>query len=934
MYRSCLLLLLFLSTTLLYSQTNNPYQTLIYQITTDEYIELEKGAILKESYLHTLVDSTFKNELPSLGLGYYIKAYPQQEQLQLQVIANTSISAILRMSKRDLMLEVIDSMGIPISNAFLFLKDKAIPFDKKTNSYRLKKWKEKVAPIMVKAKGEVVFYYTSKNGYRHDGYTKLFAYRLKAPLRLTKRIWWRLKDGFAYGEWFPYRNRKYKGYLALSQPKYRPNDTLKIKGYFTNKRGKPLNRPLEFRLNNNGKNRLTKMVLPIEKGVYILNIPLHDSLNLTVDKPGNIYVYDYRKFDDYQVKFHRFQYEDYQLDEVTYSLTANKKVYEYGEKVVLKATGKFKTGQFIPDGILRLTLRTKYTPHKNIPNHRFFDKQVIVKNVLWETEIPLSANKPTQILVPDSIFSKVELPVYAEAEFTNSNGEVQYKNLSFAIKAPIQPQPLSLTLVGAYIIGTSSDTASEKPMVEWFVYNKDESLEGTKLVQLPHKERVNGHLYGYDISLPNSPDFVSLMLEDSLDLVEINGKHQGNKININLENPRRLSITYQLYKGKKLVETSANDQAIIAINRNAVIGKNYVLKYQYSWAGKLMEKEERFIYLKKALNITIEQPKIVIPGQQVPIKVIVQNQKKRPIKGVNLTAGAINGQFNSNNHFTELEVPYKVSKNPKIFHDISISPEISFPKNSLPITKAWAAKTRVDSQLFYQLRFPESSVFMHYDSVQKTDFHQNIAQFAPYLIKNGQAQPIYMIYCNRKLVYYYDVDDNPPYAFVGQEGYNAIQLRTKNYAYQIDSVLLKKGQKLAFSIDVNRLDRTRLTVHGTRTNHKQLGVEETKPLSINRTKASLLMTPLEKRIIGQSMFVFQPRSGRHHLFQDSINIHIFSHQKYVAKKTFKLGPFYPNQPLNYVLLDGFETSFLFEPNFNYQLSKNRERLYEYSFFGR
>ncbi len=924
MYQNCLLLLLCLSTTLLYSQQNNPYQTLVYQITTDEYIALEKGTTLNESYLHTLVDSTFKKELPALGLGYYIKAYPQQEQLQLEVIANTSISLISRSNKRDLMLEVIDSMGIPISNASVFLKNKAIPFDKKTNSYRLKKWKEKVAPIMVKANGEVIFYHIKKNRYRYDGYSKTFAYRIKAPARLAKRIWWRLKDGFAYGEWFPNRSRTYKGYLALSQPKYRPNDTLKIKGYFTNKRGKPLNRPLEFQLNNNGKNRLTKIVSPVEKGVYILNIPLHDSLNLTLDKTGNIYVYDNRKWEDHQVKSHRFQYEDYQLDEVTYSLTSNKKVYEYGEKVSLKAAGRFKTGQFIPDGTLRLTLRTKYTPQKNIPNHRFFDKQVIVKNLLWETVIPLSANKPTQILVPDSIFSKVELPVYAQAEFTNSNGEVQYKNLSFAIKAPVQPQPLSLTLAGAYIIGTSSDTSTKKSMVEWFVYDEDESLEGTKLVQLPHKERVNGQLYGYDISFPNSPDFISLMLEDSLDLVGINGKHHGNKVNIKLENPRQLSITYQLYKGKKLVETSVSDQAIIAINRNAVANKNYVLKYQYVWAGRLMQKEERFIYLKKALNIAIEQPKTVIPGQQIPIKIIVRNQKNHLVKGVNLTAGSINGQFNNNSHFTKLEVPYKLSKSPKIFHDIAISPEISFPKGSLPITKSWATKTRVDSQLFYQLRFPESGVFMQYDAVQKTDFHQNIAQFAPYLIKDGRAQPIYMIYCNRKLVYYYDVDDNPPYVFVGQEGYNSIQLRTKNYTYQVDSVLLKKGQKLEFSIDVNQLD-------GTGANRVQLSNEVTNPLSIKQTKASLLMTPLEKQLIENTMFVFQPKSGKHHLFQDSTNIHIFSPQKYSPQKTFKLGPFYPNQSLNYVLKDSFETSFLFEPNFNYQLSKNRERLYEYNF---
>ncbi len=912
MTRNCLILLCCFSITTLLAQRNNTPQALVYQITTDEYIELEKGETLNERYLHTLVDSTFNQLNPFLGYGYYIKVYPQEEQLQLEVIAKTSISAILQMNKRDLMVVVLDSMGRTITDATVLIKNKRIPFDKKTKTYRLKKWKEKEGRIMVKTKNEAIFYELAKEGYRYGNYDKSLIYKLKAPVRLTKRVWWRVKEGIKYGEWFPYRDKEYKGYIALNQPKYRPNDTLKIKGYFTNKRGKPLKRPLTFSIHSNGQ-KLSKVITPIEKGVYLLNVPLEDTLNLTLDRPVNIFVYDERKWDSHHVKSHRFDYEEYQLDEVNYSLSTDQKTYEYGEKVIIKATGKFKTGEYIPDGTIRLKLSTKYAQNNTIKPSIFWDKKVIIKEVLWETTIPLANNKPTQILVPNSIFPKAALPIDVKAVFTNSNGEIQYKNVNFSIEKPMVQRPLNLNLEGEFITAKVRKEAPEKsPTVEWFVYKKDGKVEGTKLVQLPYKERVNGHLYGYDISYPDSNYLVHLFFKDSLDQVTVNGKHLGNKINITCNNPRRLAITYQLFKGKTLVESSQSDQKIIRINRNAS-NKNYLLKYQYHWGGQLTTKEERFIYLKKELQIAIEQPTTIIPGQEVAIKIKVKNQKERVIKGVNLTAGAINGQFNLTNHFTPLNVPYKLSKNPKTFHHIALEPSTYFPKNALPITRKWTKKTKVDKHLFYKLRFPDTGVHLQYDTITKTDFHQNIAQFAPYLVKNGQAQPIYMIYCNKKLVYYYDVDDYPPYAFIGQAGYNSIQLRTLNYTYQIDSVLLKKGQKLAFSVDIHHYPK-----HQTQ-------------LKIRRTPTSPLMTDLEKKILNQAIFGIRPLWGRHHLFQDSSNIHIFTHNSYRPKTILKMGPFLPKNNLTFILKDKFKNKFYFEPNFSYSLQKNRERLYEYFF---
>lgn len=98
--------LVFLSTFQLFRQTKNNYQTLIYQISPKEYIQLEKGAILHEKHLHTLVDSTYKNTVFT-KLGYFIKKFPSQQvvlteqkhSLNLGITTVVAINKIMKYSE-------------------------------------------------------------------------------------------------------------------------------------------------------------------------------------------------------------------------------------------------------------------------------------------------------------------------------------------------------------------------------------------------------------------------------------------------------------------------------------------------------------------------------------------------------------------------------------------------------------------------------------------------------------------------------------------------------------------------------------------------------------------------------------------------------------------------------------------------------------------
>ncbi|MEM1124199.1 MAG: hypothetical protein AAGJ18_27425, partial [Bacteroidota bacterium] len=362
-------------------QTNLDYQPLFYRISTAEFIQLQEGKEIDSSYLHTPVDISIK-KLDYDHYGYFIEAHPDKEDLRLTVIAQPSVSIIPLHNQRDFALRVVDSMGIALKTANVYWNKKRIPYHSKTKSYRLKKWSKRTGQLKVLAQDEVVYYnITQKPDWYHPN--KTFGYHLKAPARWVKNGYWKTRNWAGSGGfWAPY-DREYKGYIAFNQPKYRPNDTLKIKAFLANKRGKPLKKALELNISG-GKGRFKQMVTPTTLGNYTSNIVLHDSLNFDLDRNCRVWFYDERINSIREVKSHHFYLEDYQLDEVVYDLKTDEKTYEYGEKISIQAMGKYQTGQFIADGSVRLVVQTDYAT-QYLSSYDFFDQEVLVKDTVWTT---------------------------------------------------------------------------------------------------------------------------------------------------------------------------------------------------------------------------------------------------------------------------------------------------------------------------------------------------------------------------------------------------------------------------------------------------------------------------------------------------------------------------------------------------------------------
>jgi len=159
----------------------------------------------------------------------------------------------------------------------------------------------------------------------------------------------------------------------------------------------------------------------------------------------------------------------------------------------------------------------------------------------------------------------------------------------------------------------------------------------------------------------------------------------------------------------------------------------------------------------------VSQPTIIQPGETVRVKVKIKDDKGKDAANVNLTALSINDQF-KNTYVNGPKIKIGPFKKPKEKPNYRTSSREKIKRKK--INKDWVQKMDLEEELFYKIRYPKKGLLLHYEKIEGDSFYQNITQFAPYIVNNGEEQPILMIKANRKLVYYYDVDDNPPYSFI------------------------------------------------------------------------------------------------------------------------------------------------------------------------
>ncbi len=918
---SCICFLSILTAT--HAQKKLNTTTFIYKINANQAKDFYMDQLRKDFesyYFYDLVDSfstkSYEKKLPQ---GFFLYVSASNEALKIELNIEQSIFVVPIKEDQDLVLHVIDSLFQPIANAKIRYGRKKIKYNNKTKDYRLKTGKEE-GLITIEAQGDTIFYELERDD-DIDNWKERWKSMALSQWWKKKKAKWRIKRKNRLPNIGRLKYTKGKGYLSISQPKYRPLDTVKVKAYLASKKAKPLTEPVIFaffdrRLEySNAAHKVkpihTIKVSPSSPGNYTTSFVLSDSLK--IDQSYYLYILKSMEGEERICYFQqRFHLEDYELDVVKYSLDMPRHNHEFylpHEKIIVAVSGKDQNNLFIPDGQVKISLSTNQLSS-------LYTSTAYIPDFLWEESFQLSSNNITKIVIPWDKLPKAKIGIYLKAEFFNSSGAYEVKTKNFEIdnqsnyiRMDLKDNQLHIdywengknTPINALLTKTFSD------------YIHDKNPKHTTSIKLPYKKQINSYAELYQVSLKNNfgksvSDELEVNLSDNS--VYCRGYRTRDSVSFSLNNPCAIPVSYYIYIDKKLVKSGATQLKNLIIHEKISHKKSAYLIYYYSWKGGLHHKIANAYYSSERLKIKIEQPKKIIPSESVSVKIKVTDDKNQPVPNTNLTAVAINDAFKQKNIFSYSSTKFQKTKELKGRYEneyYSIDEYANTPYNA-----KWYKKLNLKQSLYYRVRFPEKGILMEKRIIDSDPFYEKIAQFAPYISQNGRLQAIHLIYCNNELIYFSGTDETKPYSFVGQEGYNTIKIRTKDKEWTIKNVLLTKGQKLELAIDLNSYKNHPL--------HKNISYQN-KPTHF---------TTFEQKLLNKTILVLQRNyNSNTYIWQNTSNIHY--NNSYLGRDIF-LGPFSEGAKIHIARKEKYKTDFIFEGGYAYKVKNNKARLYEHHWF--
>ncbi|MES2113172.1 MAG: carboxypeptidase-like regulatory domain-containing protein [Bacteroidota bacterium] len=776
------------------------YYTYIYKLDASDISQFynHRNKEPGDKLLHNLVDSiktdkVWENNLPA---GNYLKVYALQNNLQYTLIENHSAFLKLMHNNNDLRFILLDKKGTPITNASVYVNNHPVAYDEKTALYH-KSVSKKDSLIRVDYEGVINYFPIKQSRYYNS------------RRHWLKRTWYSITRMFSKPNYNSYRyrqNRKYTGFMVFNKPLYKPNDTVKFKAFILNSASrKPISVPqllvrLCKRSDEDGK--IIGRVNSYRNGGYEYSFVLSDSLKIDLDEEYAINLedlsaakYDLDKYDgdksESEILAQRkvyftgsFKYEEYELKTIHFSMRTDKKEHGPGVplSVYFKATDENDLP--VPDGRIRLTLTTVGALPYN-------SRHVFVPDTLWEHKMPLDPIGETKIILPDSIFPKANISYHLDADFLNSDNELQsagsdasYSYDKYRVNISLSADTL-LATVNIY------GKPAKMPAIISAINEHRDTISKTRVI-LPYKLLFNPNATTYNIETDSTDN--DFDLKDSTSNVSLTGYRTADSVFVKINNERKLELWYSVFSGDKLMDAGKTSGPSY---RHAYKGtKNVTFVANFIWGGEPKSEKVEVPLSENVLTINVKQPVTVNPGQRAQTDIVVTDNNGKPVPNTDLTAWSLTRKFN----YTPPYVPYldkvrkgKTSKAP--YDIIKLSERGLISLN----WQRWGREIGLDSIVYYQFTHP-STVFRIEEPA--TD---SITQIAPFVVRDGSILPVHIVYIDDRPVYFSQAQQMQRYSFRVTPGKHTIRFRTVNQSIKIDSVNVERSKKLILSINADTL---------------------------------------------------------------------------------------------------------------------------------
>lgn len=748
---------------------DHPDETFIYEISNKEAEKLLKSEpkdslILK--MLHTPAGS-FKGKWENRPeQGHFIFASISKNRVNYSYTPVMPFQVFLFKEYGILTLQVVDAEGNIRDDAKVKIKgrwklfDTGIYFDKTSHTYTIDDWSEKSNRLLT---------------VELDKFTAIF--------NLSKHF----VDPWYGGRDYSDDGPDFYSYMITDKNKYKPGETVRFKSYALSNKKKPLKKDLEVWMRT-GKSyynyKKIKMVSSYHPGGYAGEIELHDSLKLKLD---DYYGYGIQLRDDKGriVANTSFKYEDYEL----YDSRLETKIKNYSH--FYPDTNYLEIKAVDANGLILQDMRAEISIMRNHVSESFTDILVIPDTLLYK-KIELDNNTPTVVNIPPDLFGKSNCSynIYVKAytydnQILNSGNSAQFYSSYYDIPTFTRND----TVCFKY-----NELGIEKSISAELSYNNTEEV---KKITLPYEEPFKQSLNGYRIRIPENGYSKYINTTNIGSHLDIKGGISTDSFNIELKNPLNLEVSWYIYKGNELLEKGSGTEFDFKYPNTDLELTHYVEIFYFM--GTVEQSYRRtFIPKTEFLDVNIDLPERIYPGQTLDATITVKDHMGRPVKDADLTAFAVNSQLNY--HIPDL--PYYGSMPRTREERSSYTINKRYHSFNVPLNyEYWNERAQLDKMKYYQFTYPHDTIFKHV--VNTPD---SITQFAPFVMKDGKAVKIYVIENNGCPIYFSWTEQPKGYSFaVSDTAKSQITLRLYDCAIILHPMTFEQGKKTIISVDLDHL---------------------------------------------------------------------------------------------------------------------------------
>ncbi|MFD0749514.1 alpha-2-macroglobulin family protein [Mucilaginibacter calamicampi] len=837
-------------------------------------------------------DSKWNNTLPP---GNYFLVFAAGNKLKYELVENHSAWLKVLQNNVDTRFIITDVNGKQLNNITVRINNSNVAFDETTGTYH----------ASVKEHTWVRADYAGVSNYFILGRNQIN--RGYTPALFTKRWfsnkWYRIKRIFASqknNNW-QYRQRlqvitDYRSFIVFNKPLYKPRDTVKFKAFILDKHGKPINTSrLLLRIQNDSGDdgKVLGYVNSYRKGGFESNFVLTDSLDLDLDEEYFISLEDPSSIkysaDNYDGDLEdeaylakrkvfaagKFRFEEYELESTNFSIRTDKTTHEPGTPLSVYLKAVDENDLPVQDGRVELTLiRT---------NQQFKAASVFVPDTLWTKNVQLEPIGETKVMVPNSIFPKADITYNVRADFLNSNNEhqsavktVNFNYNNYTIRHELLTDTLKIT---AYIKGRQN--AMQAKM---YATGEDVDTISKTLLKLPAAFTVNPNVSAYHIETDSIKCVIDM--NDIKPEISLSGYRTADSLFMQVTNPHKISFWYWISNNAHLYDAGNNSAPFYKMKLKTAGTIRFSVSY--IWAGKTQYKFIDVVYADKMLNIDVKQPLAVYPGQQINTEITVTNADGKPVANADLTAWSLTRKFAN---YNIPYVPYlgKIPGATKINRYPVVRKNSNFADTALKWEK-WRKQLKLDTIEYYR--------FTHPDNIYKMEetAPDSITQVAPFVIRNGEIRPVNILYIDAVPVYFDQAQQMQRYSFRVTPGKHSFKFRTADENIVVDTVFVKKGIKLIFSV--------KDTIGNPR---------------VNITKAQFELDNYEADSIDKYMIMVTDNFGAKMTTIEQDNTHYLINQSPTGRNyngQILIGPLLPNTAFLSVKTQPWR-SFTIEPHYSY-----------------